>query len=494
MQVKFITASGPVLKKGAIFILRRDRWDDFGLKTSFQLEYLQENGEKITIGTVKIARFGQKSGSTEIPSEFNSLDVEYFSLGQSEEYYENIRDIFKEKSNEILKSLNDLSTLESIEKIQSEASYSMSLARDIGTARLINEIRKDDHDNRNNKNYKNNNEFTLSYKFQPRQSKEKVLIEFPFINDDYNLGRINILIGKNGAGKTQILANLVGAITGIGQTSDISSSRERFTKIFAVSYSIYDQFFLPDDIKIPNRISKKEYISNRIKYEYIGVREKNKDEKTFRIVGTAFLCKKFNESLKIIEKKGSISEFTAIIDTILRETSLKIDISSETSLKTQFKNLGAGHKVSISILAQLFAKIQDNSLVVIDEPENHLHPNLVSSVLTAIREIISLKKSYAIISTHSPIIAQETPAKFINIVKRIGNTTVIEKLHKESFGSSLDKITEQIFSVSSDMPYYRSVLKTAGKKGQELSVFNGVMETPLSPEALTLFFSMGGKE
>lgn len=62
MQLKFIVSSSLILKKGPVIALRRDSWDDFGFKTSFRLEYIDPNGQKSTIGTVKIACIGQKPG------------------------------------------------------------------------------------------------------------------------------------------------------------------------------------------------------------------------------------------------------------------------------------------------------------------------------------------------------------------------------------------------------------------------------------------------
>ena len=74
-----------------------DNWDDWGkYRTQFSLHVADEIGEAHHIGSVKIGQKGlQPSGRVSkghrapaLDETFNALHESYFSLGQSESYYE----------------------------------------------------------------------------------------------------------------------------------------------------------------------------------------------------------------------------------------------------------------------------------------------------------------------------------------------------------------------------------------------------------------------
>lgn len=56
-----------------------------------------------------------------------------------------------------------------------------------------------------------------------------------------------------------------------------------------------------------------------------------------------------------------------------------------------------------------------NSLLLFDEPETHLHPNMIFKLVKSLYKILETEESYAIIATHSPIIIQQVPSKNILI-------------------------------------------------------------------------------
>ncbi|KIU53991.1 hypothetical protein, partial [Bradyrhizobium elkanii] len=67
-----------------------DNWDDYSYKTAFSLVYLDGDGTRHDIGAVKIMRRSMSHGYTQIEDGFVALGQEYASLGQSQEYYENL--------------------------------------------------------------------------------------------------------------------------------------------------------------------------------------------------------------------------------------------------------------------------------------------------------------------------------------------------------------------------------------------------------------------
>ncbi|HFO7101694.1 TPA: hypothetical protein ACHKXW_004909, partial [Escherichia coli] len=73
--------------------LRMDHWNDYSFVTMFYLTVFDEKGIKHDIGNVKIAFKGQTTDTptySKLPSSFQKLDDEFFSLGEGLAFYENL--------------------------------------------------------------------------------------------------------------------------------------------------------------------------------------------------------------------------------------------------------------------------------------------------------------------------------------------------------------------------------------------------------------------
>lgn len=481
------------------FILKRSRWDDFSYKTTFIMEFKNSESERILLGEIKIAQKNQSPGETELPEQFTRLDSSYFSIGQSKNFYDQVEKLPANYRKLLIESLNDLrSGSKKLAEVKDQSVVKRSLLRSLGALNLL----EKEYESLLNKktvpppvdliHQPSSPELTLEFKCKLQGSSDTTTSKFEFSSDSIIPGRINVLVGKNGTGKTQLLANLVGAVTGIGPTDNISESRAKISKVFAISYSVFDKFFMPNDVKIPNSTRRRDFLDNQAKYDYIGIREKNKNETTYRVIGSTTLSRKFVDAIKHIDSKGLTNQWRQSMKPIFDEAEIDSSNMTERMLSSKFKKLGAGHKVSISILTCLFAKLAENSLVVMDEPENHLHPSLVSSTIHALRTMLEIKNSYAIISTHSPIVVQETPSKYIHVITRIHNNSYIRGLPIESFGTSLDTLAGRIFGIHSEMPDYRNILKDFAEKKLSLRDLNSILGHNLSPEASSYFVSIGG--
>lgn len=148
------------------------------------------------------------------------------------------------------------------------------------------------------------------------------------------------------------------------------------------------------------------------------------------------------------------------------------DEEQKSILKNR-KNLSSGENIILLIITELIANIEENSLVLLDEPESHLHPNMMVRLIRVIHNILDRYKSYAIIATHSPIILQEIPSKFVHIFEREGNVPSILALEQESFGESLSNLTRMVFETSEIEEGYKIVLQQLLKKNtvKEVSGF-----------------------
>ena len=91
--MKFFVNLRPAYQGEPTFVLHTDNWNDwYKWYTLFSVQAVMPNGEHVDLGAVKIARHGmtEQDGRTQLPQMFEALDKSFFSLGQSENYYETL--------------------------------------------------------------------------------------------------------------------------------------------------------------------------------------------------------------------------------------------------------------------------------------------------------------------------------------------------------------------------------------------------------------------
>ena len=90
--------------------LTSDSWNDYGYCTWFSLTICDEIGKQHLLGGVKIGQFGMKEEKNrpQIPNEFDELDQTFFSLGQSDGYYEKLKKLSSELQNKVFDGLRDI--------------------------------------------------------------------------------------------------------------------------------------------------------------------------------------------------------------------------------------------------------------------------------------------------------------------------------------------------------------------------------------------------
>ena len=133
-------------------------------------------------------------------------------------------------------------------------------------------------------------------------------------------------------------------------------------------------------------------------------------------MGSKVKIDRLKKSLEILEsdpifKHAQIHE---IIDINMSE--------EERYKKKQFykTKLSSGHGIILLTITKLVETIEEKTLVLLDEPETHLHPPLVSSFIRCLSELLMSTNAVAIIATHSPIILQEVPKNCVWILDRSG--------------------------------------------------------------------------
>ena len=122
-------------------VMRRDSWDDFGYKTTLELTYYPSEGEGgQVLGHVKILNKSDEEGYTQFENtEFYELGESYCSLGQSSEFYKNIKDL---KLESLLEDLKDCALSDTIrDKFTDLVGFNSSLLRSSRAEKLLYEAK-----------------------------------------------------------------------------------------------------------------------------------------------------------------------------------------------------------------------------------------------------------------------------------------------------------------------------------------------------------------
>ncbi|WP_299667835.1 AAA family ATPase [uncultured Psychromonas sp.] len=432
-------------KPSRYFVLVADNWDDFNHETTFTLLYFND-GEKINLGEVKIGNNKEKVTRNVLPVEFLSLDEDFVSLGQTKDYYKLLSKFFDRNITSVLYSLKDAAFFPEVsEDFENLEVFKNSLIRDDEPERLhriakpmINGVALEKL-------------YYFEYLFQPKYADSTLKVPFHFTADGSLPKRMIALIGKNGAGKTQLLTSLPLEI-GKGNNDAFIPHKPVYSKVIAVSYSTFDNFELP----------KK---TSDFNYVYCGLRDEQGIVRTKK-----GQLQKFHNTWKKIAKLKRLEKWKIIISNFLdlELIDLFIKPSPEDSEKLYFdtpgfskarESLSSGQSIVLFVISEIVANIRLDSLLLFDEPETHLHPNAISQLMNGIAELISEFESYCIIATHSPILIQEMFSRDVLIISREGNVPSVKKIGIESFGENLSVITEEVFGNRSIPKFYETTIK-----------------------------------
>lgn len=440
-----------------------DNWNDYwDFHTLYVFTYFDSSGQKHEFGGVKIGQFQWKKEQArpEIPNEFDALDERFFSLGQDVSYYSAIAALGPNIATAILSALNDVvASPQLFARASDERVTGTSLMRSVSLRSVEGQF------TRVLKGGAALTEFRFTYE-GPRPGDdqiERLKLEFHVTPDSKPPTNIHVLIGRNGVGKSFLLNGMTRALVSTDKDEDADglfrsqggffaeAAESPFANIVSVTFSAFDDFAL---IPEPRNALK------AIRYSNIGLRQRTKNEKGEAITITrdpTELANDFSASAKtcvVGEKKSRWTQAlrTLQADPIFEEAQVA-DLSNieESQFRRQaaqlFRKLSSGHKIVLLTITKLVEKIEEKSLVLMDEPEAHLHPPLLSAFIRALSDLLINRNGVAVVATHSPVILQEVPASCVWKVVRHGMGAKAHRPEIETFSENVGVLTREVFGL-----------------------------------------------
>lgn len=151
-----------------------------------------------------------------------------------------------------------------------------------------------------------------------------------------------------------------------------------------------------------------------------------------------------------------------------------------------FRRLSSGHKIVLLTITRLVETVEERSLVLIDEPETHLHPPLLSAFVRSLSDLLINRNGVAIIATHSPVVLQEVSRSCIWKVRRSGNVTEVDRPGIETFGENVGVLTREVFGLEVTQSGFHRLLANAVDNDQHYDIVVNDFDGQLGDEARAL--------
>lgn len=495
MKFRICDKDEPIIYNRDLVCLRRNMRNDNGFMTTFEATYYDILGRMNYLGPVKIGIKNQSGWTADIlPKEFIKLSDDFFSLGQDDAYYSNITGLGDKKRVEILISLKDVAfDLQHFGRCKNQEAMQQSLLRSISSFAVNGQLHRMALGGSRLAYYK------FSYVIPGTSLSKPTQMEFEVIPESNPPTNVHVLIGRNGTGKTRLLRSMISSICfnnhswgqfeyGRGKNASLKAE---FANVLCIAFSPFDDFselinFESSDatkLKVPCSFIgiNKQFIGSNKKYTDLN---EAIAEQFFEAFENCMLVgqkrRLWLETIEVLksdrvfadEKIDAFIPGSDDIDEIMSLGSMKRDIMKS------FTKLSSGHKVVLLIITGCVDKIEEQSIVFLDEPENHLHPPLLSALIRALSNLLTNRNGVAVVSTHSPVVLQEVPRSCVWTLEKHGDHLNAERPSIQTFGATIGSLTNEVFRLEVTDSGFHKLLREAVrqlgeyKKTTDLSLGN----------------------
>lgn len=482
-------AARPHIDHFPCVLLEHDNWDDYGYRTTCHATLFLQPNAPFGLGAVKVMHVDQR-GTTAFPGPtFQHLPKGYASLGGGLDYYDQLYSLGAAVYRPLLRGLRDVVFNDSIKAaVEESEAFQVSLLRFSGAERTLVEGRRLFNQAQISRPRRRNTGFVFRLKTSLGIGSQPLRARFDFSREAGLPNRVNVVIGYNGTGKTKLLSNIATVVSGYGYLDKeaalaraagrIVGNPPPFGSVIVVSYSAFDTFALPGRDEIEKDRLERE--GDLFGYVYCGLRERVQSittpdlgEEQYRVRTPTELQEEFLKALRMVRADDRRDEYRAAIATLLEDgsfqrsglTPLTLE-GSESQVGAFFGDLSSGHKIVLKMVTELVAHLDRSrpTLVLLDEPETHLHPPLLSSLLRGLRACLDHFDGFAIVATHSPVVLQETPSRYVNVLRRLGPFSTLKAPDLETFGETIGVITQTVFNLDEGLADWPETLEAMAKE------------------------------
>lgn len=530
----------------ADFLIEEDGWNDYSYYVMYHLhatDKLTNNGNEY-LGYIRIMKVRQEKYESnllrhELGKElhFQELPQGFVSLTTSVDVYQSLfRLLDAEKRREFVECMRMILSPNSpyYNDVRDSECFAAAMLRDTSMDNYG--LKKGLELMLNQANYYNLQEQCLTVRYN--DTEEAVELRFSCLNDvesEHIPNGMLAFIGKNGSGKSTAIYKLAKLLYANPDqrfrlkdaAGEIKPNDIGVGKLFVISYSPFDNFVLPGIGGEDYRLMLEGMESHLGRFVFCGIRDVKKefekllespDEKTYetlfereRMDETSLksidqLAKEFEKAMNELERndeKMQLWEETQKqahdlfpeIERIMKE----VKVAWPLDAAQVFVSLSTGCKFFLHSLAHVLAYIEMDSLILFDEPENHIHPPMLSFMMAAMRRILNRYHSVMLVATHSPVVAQEIFADNVYVVSNDDGSKYICHPSIETYGANISEITSEVFSLTTDVTNYYDAYKDLYDQwkvegwtsvDEMLDFFNHHLNGRISPQMISYLINL----
>lgn len=318
-------------------------------------------------------------------------------------------------------------------------------------------------------------EFTLKFKLPTFENRHELRFEYA-AKDKILPSRIAVIIGENGTGKSQALRTLVRSVLADDKKFRTEGNeRPRINRLLAVeSPGEASSTFPPENSKKAKTryhrlsISRAKAGSTASGLINLFVQLARSDEQ----LGDRNRWRLFIETIGVLippdeiflrfTKPSQDSEtktydgrygvpLTKLAQGAFRDALdmwSRIDVNHDPKRKAgrSYVPLSSGQITFLRFAAQLCLHVENGTLVLLDEPETHLHPRLISEFVSLLSKILEETGSLALIATHSAYFVRETRASQVVVLRQSQRGLIeVTQPRLKTLGADVGAISRFVF-------------------------------------------------
>lgn len=336
-------------------------------------------------------------------------------------------------------------------------------------------------------------------------------VEFRFAFDSTNLlrSRMAVLVGKNGSGKTFSLSKIAAGLAGANERVTFDA-RPQVNQVLAFVHQSSESMF-----KLKSRAKR----SAKVRTFILGPGRRRSlravDDSTHLLLDIARGNDEDGPLLKyLLEFLGSELPGVQLLVPIFDDTTAD-DVGSSKYLDlARWKRgteqrildsismvdhsrsidfvgadggrywLSAGQLSFLRFTLQVLANVGPASVVLIDEPENFLHPNLISRFLRMLHRLLVATRSISIIATHSPFVVREVQSANVHVLCRNETGVEVRKPRLQTLGANVGNVSDDVFGDDLPAHLFEDLIRAADLASLSLDELLERFGTELSPDEL----------
>ncbi|ENM5797472.1 AAA family ATPase [Vibrio mimicus] len=346
-------------------------------------------------------------------------------------------------------------------------------------------------------------ELTLRYELAGFENDHEIKLKYD--HSSIIPKRINVLIGKNGLGKSQALMSFCRAALRypdkrISLSTSESNDRPMINRLLAIATPGETQHTFPSE----------RTKTQKIYYRRLSLTRNGRAKTTKTISDMLVQLARSEDSIgkktrwdifldaisKVLPIKKLVVEsknrkYISLADlwwnggeqaSLERWGNIALNAEPKIMLSREAYPLSSGQLTFMKFAILCCLYIENGSFVLLDEPETHMHPNMISDFVGLLDEILENTGSLALIATHSAYFVREVSREQVHIFSRENDRIIITNPRLRTFGSDIDSISQFVFDEDVDNRLAEKIFNRV--RGMQYEQIQDELESELSMSAM----------